>query len=117
MNIETKLAEKSWSNTELRDIPAQYNPTAKAEFEKTYDAIDWPVYYKAMGIGDFDTIIVTTKSSIANANDLMKNAPLEDIRYYLAAQYLDDAASYLSDDFPAGFVRFLRQGDGPASRR
>ena len=52
-----------------------------------------------MGIGDFDTIIVTTKSSIANANDLMKNAPLEDIRYYLAAQYLDDAASYLSDDF------------------
>lgn len=116
MNIETKLAEKSWSNTELRDIPAQYNPTAKAEFEKTYDAIDWPVYYKAMGIGDFDTIIVTTKSSIANANDLMKNAPLEDIRYYLAAQYLDDAASYLSDDFPAGFVRFLRQGDGPASR-
>ena len=48
---------------------------------------------------DFDTIIVTTKSSIANANDLMKNAPLEDIRYYLAAQYLDDAASYLSDDF------------------
>ena len=99
MNIETKLAEKSWSNTELRDIPAQYNPTAKAEFEKTYDAIDWPVYYKAMGIGDFDTIIVTTKSSIANANDLMKNAPLEDIRYYLAAQYLDDAASYLSDDF------------------
>ena len=99
MNIETKLAEKSWSNTELRDIPAQYNPTAKAEFEKTYDAIDWPAYYKAMGIGDFDTIIVTTKSSIANANDLMKNAPLEDIRYYLAAQYLDDAASYLSDDF------------------
>ena len=41
---------------------------------------------------------MTTKSSIANANDLMKNAPLEDIRYYLAAQYLDDAASYLSDD-------------------
>lgn len=69
-----------------------------------------------MGIGDFDTIIVTTKSSIANANDLMKNAPLEDIRYYLAAQYLDDAASYLSDDFPAGFVRFLRQAMAGSQR-
>lgn len=115
MNIETKLAEKSWSNTELRDIPAQYNPTAKAEFEKTYDAIDWPVYYKAMGIGDFDTIIVTTKSSIANANDLMKNAPLEDIRYYLAAQYLDDAASYLSDDFQqASFDFYGKAMAGPA---
>ena len=90
---------ESWHSFELRNIPAQYKPTAKADFENTYDAIDWEAYYKAMGIGDFDTIIVTTKSSIANANDLMKNAPLEDIRYYLAAQYLDDAASYLSDDF------------------
>ena len=99
MNVETKLAEKSWSNVELRNIPAQYNPTAKADFEKTYDAIDWEAYYKAMGIGDFETIIVTTPSAVANANDLLKNAPLEDIRYYLAAQYIDAAAPYLSDDF------------------
>ncbi len=99
MDIETKLAEKSWSNVELRNIPAQYNPTAKADFEKTYDAVDWAAYYKAMGIGDFETIIVTTPSAIAAANDLMKNAPLEDIRYYLAAQYIDAAAPYLSDDF------------------
>ena len=99
MNVETKLAEKSWSNVELRNIPAQYNPTAKADFEKTYDAVDWEAYYKAMGIGDFETIIVTTPSAVANANDLLKNAPLEDIRYYLAAQYIDAAAPYLSDDF------------------
>ena len=52
-----------------------------------------------MGIGDFETIIVTTPSAVANANDLLKNAPLEDIRYYLAAQYIDAAAPYLSDDF------------------
>ena len=91
MNVETKLAEKSWSNVELRNIPAQYNPTAKADFEKTYDAVDWEAYYKAMGIGDFETIIVTTPSAVANANDLLKNAPLEDIRYYLAAQYIDAA--------------------------
>ena len=99
MNVETKLAEKSWSNVELRNIPAQYNPTAKADFEKTYDAVDWEAYYKAMGIGNFETIIVSTPSAVANANDLLKNAPLEDIRYYLAAQYIDAAAPYLSDDF------------------
>ena len=99
MDIETRLAEKSWSNVELRNIPAQYNPTAKADFEKTYDAVDWEAYYKAMGIGDFETIIVTTPSAIAAANDLMKNAPIEELRYYLAAQYINAAASYLSDEF------------------
>ena len=99
MDIETKLAEKSWSNVELRNIPAQYNPTKRADFEKTYDAVDWAAYYKAMGIGDFETIIVTTPSAIAAANDLMKNASIEELRYYLAAQYINAAASYLSDEF------------------
>ena len=99
MDIETRLAEKSWSNVELRNIPAQYNPTKRADFEKTYDAVDWAAYYKAMGIGDFETIIVTPPSALAAANDLMKNAPIEELRYYLAAQYINAAASYLSDEF------------------
>ena len=107
MNIETKLAKKMWSNVELRDIAKQYNPTTKAAFEKTYDAIDWPTYYKTLGIGDFDTIIVTTASSLANANKLLKTAPLADIRYYLAAQYIDAAANYLSDDFQQASFEFF----------
>ena len=52
-----------------------YNPTKKADFEKAYDAIDWAEYYKTMGIGDFEQIIVTTPSALANANELMKTDP------------------------------------------
>ncbi len=99
MRVETALAEKSWSNVELRNIPAMYNPMSKAEFEKAYDAVDWETYYATMGIGDFETIIVSTPSAVANANEVIKNMPLADLRYYLAAQYIDSAASYLSDDF------------------
>ncbi len=99
LRVETALAEKSWSNVELRNIPAMYNPMTKAEFEKTYDAIDWEAYYATMGIGDFETIIVSTPSAVANANEVIKSMPLADLRYYLAAQYIDSAASYLSDDF------------------
>ncbi len=107
MKIETKLAEKMWSNVELRNIPAQYNPTSKADFEKRYDAIDWPTYYKTLGVGDFDTIIVTTRSSLDNANKLLKTASLDDLRYYLAAQYIDSAANYLSDDFQLASFDFF----------
>ena len=114
LSIETKLAEKNWSSVELRNIPAMYNPTKKADFEKAYDAIDWAEYYKTMGIGDFEQIIVTTPSALANANELMKTAPLEDIRYYLAAQYIGAAASYLSDDFiRLDSVRLNAEGAAP----
>ena len=107
MSIETRLAEKMWSNVELRDITRQYNPTSRADFEKTYDAIDWPTYYRILGIGDFDTIIITTASSLASANDLLKKASLDDIRYYLAAKYINSAASYLSDDFQNAAFEFF----------
>ena len=107
LSLETRLAKKMWSNVELRDITRQYNPTSRADFEKTYDAIDWPTYYRILGIGDFDTIIVTTASSLAGANDLLKKASLDDIRYYLAAKYIDAAASYLSDDFQNASFEFF----------
>ena len=107
MRIETALAEKMWSSVELRDIPAQYNPLPRADFEKRYDAVDWPAYYAAMGIGDFDRIIVTTPSSLDNANELLKTAPLDNLRHYLAAQYIDSAAGYLSDDFQNASFEFF----------
>ena len=118
LSIETKLAEKNWSSVELRNIPAMYNPTKKADFEKAYDAIDWAEYYETMGIGDFEQIIVTTPSALANANELMKTAPLEEIRYYLAAQYIGAAASYLSDDFiNASFDFFGRVMSGKQEQK
>ncbi len=107
MSIETKLAEKMWSNVELRNIQAQYNPVARNVFEKRFDAIDWPAYYKTVGIGNFDTIIVTTPSSLDNANRLLKSAPLDDLRYYLAARYINSAAPYLSDDFQNAVFEFF----------
>ena len=99
MEIETTLAEAFWSNVQLRDIQAQYNPVSKADFEKKYNAVNWEEYYKATGLGDFDTIIVTQQSSLAAADKILKTAPVEKIAHYLAAQYINSAASYLSDDF------------------
>ena len=101
MKVETALAEKFWSNVELRNLQAQYNPMSTADFEKTYDAIDWAEYYRTTGLGDFETIIVTQPSSLAAANEILKTMPVEALRHYLAAQYIDGATSYLSDDFYA----------------
>lgn len=118
MEIETALAEKNWSSVQLRDIAAQYNPMKKADFEKSCDAIDWAVYCEKLGIGEFETIIVTTPSAIANANELMKTAPLEKVRYYLAAQYINAAASYLSDAFgDASFEFFGRTMSGSQEQK
>ena len=106
MRIETSLAEKAWSNVELRNMNAQYNPATKEEFMKRYASIDWQAYFDYIGVPQFETIIVAQPSAIANAARLINKAPLADLRYYLAARYLNSAASYLSDEFYAASFDF-----------
>ena len=116
--VETKLAEKMWSNVELRNIVAQYNPMSRADFERRYDAVDWASYREALGLGDFDRIIVATPSALDNANELLRTLPLDELRYYLAAHYIDAATSYLSDDFQqASFDLFGRTMAGQQEMR
>ena len=107
MRVETELARSQWSNVALRNVAARYNPMSREEFEKTYDAVDWATYYKAMGVGDFDRIIVATPSAVAGSNEVLKNSPRADLRYYLASQYINSAASFLSDDFHAASFDFF----------
>ena len=112
------LAEKMWSNVELRNIVAQYNPMSRADFERRYDAVDWASYREALGLGDFDRIIVATPSALDNANELLRTLPLDELRYYLAAHYIDAATSYLSDDFQqASFDLFGRTMAGQQEMR
>lgn len=107
MTVETAIAQKSWSNVELRNVTAMYNPMSKAEFEKTYDAIDWNVYLPVMTINQLDTITVAQPSAIANVNEIIKTMPIENLRYYLVAQYINEAASFLSDDFETAAFEFF----------
>ena len=108
MKVETALAEKMWSNVQLRDVQAQYNPMSKEDFFKTYaGTVDWQSYFDVIGISDFDRIIVGQPSAVANAVEILKNSPIEELRSYLAAQYLNSATSYLSDDFYAASFDFF----------
>ena len=107
MRVETALAEKMWSNVELRNVQAQYNPMSREEFVKTYAGpVDWKLYFDTIGLPEFDRIIVGQPSAIANAIATLATAPIEDIRSYLAAQYLNSAAGFLSDDFYAASFEF-----------
>lgn len=113
VKVETEIATTQWSNVELRNMPALYNPMSKADFEKTYNSINWEEYYRIMGIGDYQEIIVTTPSALAGVNKLLAKEDISALRDYLLAQYINSAKSALSDDFKnAGFDFFGRVMSG-----
>ncbi len=106
LEVEDSLAEVFFSNVEQRDIPAQYNPMTREEFAKAYDAIDWDVYFKGMGLEGADRMIVQQKRVMERVNELLKSLPLEKIRHYLTAQIIDGGATSLSDDFQTASFEF-----------
>lgn len=107
LSFETKMAEAFRSNVELREVAANYNPMSRADFVKRYDAIDWDIYFKAMGLGEFENLVVGQPEVLDKVNEMVKSEPLTDIKNYLKAGYLSAAAGFLSDDIYAAHFEFF----------
>lgn len=102
--IETELAKHQMTNTELRNIGAQYNPTATAQLLQKYPNIDLNKYFALQNVEGVDTLIVGQPEYYAFVAKTLANAPEQQLRDYMVASYLGSASNYLSDDFiNAGF--------------
>ncbi len=116
--IEEQIAKASRSSVVLRDMGANYYPTSLTELKANYSQVDWDGYFKVLGIEAPETIIVGQPEVLALANELLKSASMEQIRYYLAAHYIKSAISSLSDEFyAASFDFFGRQMSGAQEPR
>lgn len=99
MKIETELAQAAMSREELRNPTASYNPMAVKDIEAKYPNVRLSDYFKAQGLDNVENIIVGQPKSLAAVNTILDNATEQELRDYLAANYLSSASRYLSDDF------------------
>ncbi|MDE6575686.1 MAG: M13 family metallopeptidase, partial [Muribaculaceae bacterium] len=98
MDIETALAQKQMTRTQLRNIEAQYNPTAVADLVAKYPQIDLKRYFANQGL-DVDTVIVGQPDYYGFVAKTLSNTNEQALRDYLTASYVSNAAPFLSDDF------------------
>ena len=82
-----------------------YNPMATADLKKNYDAIDWKYLFDFAKINP-ERVIVCQPEYMEALDKLIETTPIEDLRYYLASQYLNAAAPYLDDNFYAASFDF-----------
>ena len=105
--IEDRIAEKSWSNVECRDIRKGYNPYTLEALCAQYPTVDWNAYLKAMNIEGLNKIVVSQPSSLANILNVLATTPVEALRAYVAAHYIDAATPYLSEEFAVASFEFF----------
>ena len=107
VTIEDAIAEKSWSNVECRDIVKGYNPYTVEALCKEYATVDWKAYFEAMNIEGLEKVVVSQPSSMANIMNILATTPVEALRSYVAAHYINSASSYLSEEFAVASFEFF----------
>ncbi|NQU87911.1 MAG: hypothetical protein HQ541_19350 [Mariniphaga sp.] len=99
MAIETRLAENSKTNTEMRDIPGWYNKMSLSKLQEHADGFDWSRYFNNISDIDFGDVIVAMPKFFKEVGVMVKEIPVDDWKVYLTWNSVNRSAEYLSSDF------------------
>ncbi len=99
MNIETRLAEKSKTNTEMRNIPALYNKMSLTQLGELAPGFDWTRYFKIISDKDFGDVIVGMPVFFEEVGKIVNEVSIDDWKVYLTWNLVNRSADFLSSDF------------------
>lgn len=106
VEIETRMAQASYSATRLRDVEGNYHKMSYDSLLVNYPGIDWSTYLLQTGIPAVDAVSVGQPEPIHEVERILAEAPLESLKSYLRFLIIDDATDMLSDDFRAAAFAF-----------
>ena len=111
LRFETALALISKSQTELRDVEANYNKFTLKQFETDYPNIRLQQLCAAQGIQSqyIQEMIVGQPAFLAGLDKLIATQTADEMRAYMEWDVINQAANYLSDDVRAVNFGFYSQ--------
>jgi putative endopeptidase len=99
MLIETRLAEKSKTNVEMRNIPALYNKMTLAQLSDLTPGFNWNRYFENISDKDFGDVIVGMPLFFEELGKMVNEVDVNDWKIYLTWNLVNRSAEYLSSDF------------------
>lgn len=119
VEMETRIAEASWSNSDGDDVSKVHNFMTLAELEAWAPGFPWRPYLAAAGLGEVQNLVVTQKSAFPKIAAIFADTPLDTLKAWLAFTKTDTAAPYLSARFQQARFDFwgrMRDMQAPAPR-
>ena len=109
MRYETMLALISKSNTELRDVEANYNKMTLDEFKEKYPHLPLESLANAEGIEskDIQTMVVGQPSFFAGVDKLASTGNADELRARMEWDAILSSANCLSDNVRAEYFNFF----------
>ena len=114
--LEKQLASAHRTNIELRDVNANYNKMAVADFSKRQPNLRWPTLLEGLGV-KVDSVNVGQPAYYDKLNAMLKTVPLNDWKIYLKANALTSYANYLSQPFIDASFEYTKVLTGQAVKK
>lgn len=113
MNIETLLADSTWTREESRNIPAMYNIRSISQVKEMFPNIPWDrIFNEAMGIDTPEMFIVTTINTVKQGDNLLGRLTDREMKDYYIWSLVDEASNCLSDSFSDANFEFNKVMSG-----
>ncbi len=106
LELETKLAEASLTNTEMRDPQAIYHPQTLAAFESSLNGIPFAPFLEAIHSPSVTSLNVATPKFFPAMVSAVMSAKIETLRAYMRYHVLTSYASVLPTTFDAENFHF-----------
>jgi len=97
--VETKLAQISFTNVELRDVAKTTNHYTLATLQSAAPAMGWGTFFASAGAPQTSDLNVDEPSFFTSLDGLLTSIPLADWKTYLRWRVLDAAAPALPKAF------------------
>jgi putative endopeptidase len=113
--IETRLARASMTRVELRDIEKQYNKMTPVELSAISPRINWVSYFEGAQVPMPEFMIVCQPEFIKEANRVVGEIPLDELKAYMRWHVLNGAANFLGEEFDKRIFDFYGRTFGGAT--
>ena len=97
-SIEMRIADKSYDNVQLRDIPNNYHKMTYADLKNEFSGIDWDTFFSILGLDSVDYVDVNQPEPIHEVEKILSEASLEDQKALMEWQLIDGVASMLTTE-------------------
>ncbi len=99
LEVETRLAQASLTNVELRDPQASYHRMSLAEAAATTPGFDWTAFLQRVGAGSVGVINVGQPGFFKEMGAMLEQVPVDTWKTYLRWHLVHDFAPVLSNAF------------------
>ena len=108
LRIETRLAGKSKTGVEMRNMGALYNEMTVDELQKMSGGFDWHRFFKRISGRPIETVIVSSPAFFGEVGDMMEDVPVAEWKAYLRWYLANSFAEFLSIEFMSQDFRFFK---------